>query len=259
MEGKIRKIDAYEPLLAEEDVSISDEKKQEVAAVTAESTSAMRSVPGNPAFSAKKSACPEKPLSARNASVVTEEEDVAPKSLDGASTPIPDENKRLDPYVDLARDILDHPERRKGFMYEGRRLGKKSAKAKLKFALKNFGDASLDPDSADFKHLEDIKYAFDSVSKKLRKARVVKGIKIGSALVTAGAAIAGTVLTCGVAAPFAVPAAIASITSLAETINDSGKNIIAVLEKEDKKAADASLESPKADRNSEADHESLEE
>ncbi|MDR0715404.1 MAG: hypothetical protein LBF25_01300 [Puniceicoccales bacterium] len=238
MDVNIKKIGVSETLITEENTAIGDEERK---SKRAEGLPTIKGVPGNAnQFSTKKSSCPEGALSKRSASVADESEDKSkdatkPENVDATTVPVPIENEELRDYIELAQDIIDHPERRKGFKFRGKRLGKKDSKAALKAALKKFDN--IDPSNPDFRHLENIKYAYKFISKKLNKARATKAIKIGSALISTGAAIAGTVLSCGTMAPLTIPTAIASIASLAETVTDTGKSIIAVLEGEDQRAA----------------------
>ncbi|MDR0595235.1 MAG: hypothetical protein LBF94_00845, partial [Puniceicoccales bacterium] len=241
MDVNIKKIGVSETLIGKENTAIGDEEGKSKQVVAAEGLPMVKGMPGDAnQFSMKKSSCPERALSERSASAADETGNKSkyatkPENVNAVTTSIPVENEELRDYIELAQDIIDHPERRKGFKFRGKRLGKKDAKAALKEALKKF--KNIDSPSPDFRHLENINYAYEFISKKLNKARATKAIKIGSALLSTGAAIAGTVLSCGTMAPLTIPTAVASIASLAETVTDTGKSIIAVLEGEDQRAA----------------------
>jgi hypothetical protein len=134
---------------------------------------------------------------------------------------------------DLALDVLKHPEKVRDFCFRDKLLGKKGAKHILKAALEKFPDLTNGVnDQRALGELgevkKDLEAALRIVSKKLKTAKIKKGVGIAASTLALTAAIAGTVATFGCGSPITIPAAIATATSLLSATIGAAKTAVKI-------------------------------
>ncbi|MDR2603634.1 MAG: hypothetical protein LBC11_03705 [Puniceicoccales bacterium] len=139
----------------------------------------------------------------------------------------PDVCTTIEGYHTLAMDVLTHPEKNRDFEDgTGAKFGKKETKQILGRGLKDLASLIRDTTDSDAqgelgKVQQNVKTAHGKVSSKLRKARVVKGAKITSAVFGTAAVVAAGVATFGFGTIAILPAISVGIGVLGTTINNA--------------------------------------
>ncbi|MDR2721164.1 MAG: hypothetical protein LBB15_02655 [Puniceicoccales bacterium] len=167
----------------------------------------------------------ETPLGERHVDTVSERE--APEPVNSAiAIPIMEDGE-IKKSIELATDILSHPEKTKGFGYGNKSLGKKASKDKLFRALKKLENEITQENRHNLNPIKNLmEQAHKDVSKKLNASRVKKAVTIGIPVVSGIASIVATAATLGAGAAITVPVAIAAGAAIAGAAADSGKSIL---------------------------------